>query len=58
MDWILNNPRHSFKYLHYDLKGLKRVHIGHFVLVFKVDYGKIVTSFEDYNHHDKIYTSK
>ncbi|MBU2634511.1 MAG: hypothetical protein KJ674_04680 [Nanoarchaeota archaeon] len=52
MDWVLNNPRHKFKDLHYSMKGLQRVHIGHFVLVFKIDHVKKEISFEDY---DKIY---
>ena len=55
MDWILNNPEHSFKFLHYDMKGIKRIHLGHFVLVFVIDHKKKTVSFEDYDHHDKIY---
>lgn len=55
MDWILTNPKHRYKDLHYDMKGVKRVHIGHFVLVFKINHNKKIISFEDYDHHDKIY---
>lgn len=55
MDFILENPEHEYKDLHYTMKGLKRVHIGHFVLVFKVDTINKMISFEDYDHHDKIY---
>ena len=55
MDQILANPEHSYKLLHYDMKGIKRVHIGHFVLVFVIDHVKKIVSFEDYDHHDIIY---
>jgi YafQ family addiction module toxin component len=44
-----------YKNLRYDLKHLKRVHIGSFVLVFKYDKNSKVISFEDFGHHDKIY---
>ncbi|MDP2907831.1 MAG: hypothetical protein Q8O03_07875 [Nanoarchaeota archaeon] len=55
MDWVLANPEHRCKDLHYDMKGIKRVHIGHFVLIFTVDHKKKIVSFEDYDHHDNIY---
>ena len=55
MEQILSNPEHRHKDLHYDMKGIKRVHIGHFVLVFTVDDAKKIISFEDYDHHDNIY---
>ena len=55
MDWILANPEHRYKDLHYSMKGLKRIHIGHFVLVFKIDHENKIVFFEDYDHHDKIY---
>jgi YafQ family addiction module toxin component len=44
-----------YKNLRYDLKDKKRVHIGHFVLVFSFirEENKIV--FLDYDHHDRIY---
>ncbi len=32
--WIIENPFHDYKYLHYDMKGFQRTHIGHFVLIF------------------------
>lgn len=54
-DLVLANPEHRYKDLHYDMKGLKRVHICHFVLIFTVDHKKKIVSFEDYDHHDKIY---
>ena len=55
IDQILTNPKHRYKDLHYDMKGIKRVHIGHFVLVFVINHINKTISFEDYNHHDKIY---
>lgn len=55
MDWILDYPNHRYKDLHYSMKGIKRIHIGHFVLVFIIDHVKKIVSFEDYDHHDKIY---
>jgi len=55
MDQILANPKHRYKDLHYSMKGVKRVHIGHFVLVFRIDHLKKMVSFEDYDHHDRIY---
>ena len=44
-----------YKNLRYDMKDSKRVHIGHFVLVFSFDKSKNLVSFEDYDHHDIIY---
>ena len=55
MNQILESPNHRYKDLHYSMKGIKRVHIGHFVLVFVIDHDKKIVSFEDYDHHDKIY---
>jgi YafQ family addiction module toxin component len=45
-----------YKNLRYDLKDSKRVHIGHFVLVFSYNKSKDFLSFEDFDHHDNIYT--
>jgi len=55
MDWILENPEHRYKSLHYDMKDISRVHIGHFVLTFRMDHINKTVYFEDYDHHDKIY---
>jgi len=44
-----------YKNLRYDMKDSKRVHIGHFVLVFSYDKVNDFVSFEDYDHHDSIY---
>ncbi len=43
------------KNLRHNMKDSKRVHIGHFVLVFSFDKSKDFVSFEDFDHHDKIY---
>ncbi|MEA1924620.1 MAG: hypothetical protein U9M95_01995 [Candidatus Altiarchaeota archaeon] len=55
MDDILANPQRSYKFLHHDMKGINRAHIGHQVLIFVIDHGKKIVSFEDLDHHDKIY---
>ncbi|MBI4176157.1 MAG: hypothetical protein HY518_03055 [Candidatus Aenigmarchaeota archaeon] len=57
MDSILENPGHGYKFLAHDMKGLNRVHVGHFVLVFSVNHQNKTVSFEDYDHHDAIYKS-
>lgn len=44
-----------YKNLRYNMKESKRVHIGHFVLVFSYDKSNDFIYFEDYDHHDKIY---
>lgn len=55
IDLVLANPQHSYKFLHHDMKGIFRVHIGHFVLVFVIEHKNKTISFEDYDHHDNIY---
>jgi len=42
-----------FKNLRCDLSHLKRVHIGSFVLTFRLEGNTIL--FEDFDHHDRIY---
>lgn len=44
-----------YKNLKYDMKDSKRVHIGHFVLVFQYDKNTDTINFDDFDHHDKIY---
>ena len=46
---------YSYKNLKYGLKDYKRVHIGHFVLIFRFDKNKNIINFDDFDHHDKIY---
>jgi len=44
-----------YKNLRHDMKDSKRVKIGSFVLIFSFDKLNNLVSFEDYDHHDKIY---
>ena len=44
-----------YKNLRYNMKDCKRVHIGHFVLVFSFDKSTNTISFDDFDHHDTIY---
>ena len=44
-----------YKNLKHDLKDFKRIQIGEKVLVFKFDKKNNFISFEDFDHHDKIY---
>ena len=44
-----------YKNLRYDMKDSKRVHIGHFVLIFQFNKQKNEIKFDDFNHHDNIY---
>jgi mRNA-degrading endonuclease RelE of RelBE toxin-antitoxin system len=52
---IASEDIEHYKNLRYDLKFYKRVHIGHFVLVFFYDKARDTVTFEDFDHHDKIY---
>ncbi|MBS3155208.1 type II toxin-antitoxin system RelE/ParE family toxin [Candidatus Woesearchaeota archaeon] len=45
-----------YKNLRYDMKDYKRIHVGHFVLVFKFDKMNNLVFFSDFDHHDKIYS--
>lgn len=51
---INSNPDH-YKNLRRPLQHLKRVHVGSFVLVFNFDKEKRKISFENFEHHDKVY---
>lgn len=51
---IVNNP-HRYKNLKYDMSGLSRVHIGHFVLSFSIDEETKTVTLEDFEHHDNAY---
>ena len=44
-----------YKNLRHNMKDSKRVHIGHFVLVFQHDKENDLLKFDDFDHHDKIY---
>jgi len=53
---IIENPQH-YKNLRSPLQHWKRVHIDRsFVLVFSVDENTKTIIFEDYDHHDNIYS--
>jgi len=56
IDQIIFNPPHCQKQLKGKQKGLMRIHIDSFVLIYFIDHSKDIISFEDYDHHDKIYT--
>ena len=45
----------SYKNLRHDMKNYKRVHVGHFVLIFRFEKEDNLVVFEDFDHHDKIY---
>ena len=36
IEQIRDNPEHRYKDLHYSMKGIKRVHIGPFVLIYLI----------------------
>ncbi|MBS3165581.1 type II toxin-antitoxin system RelE/ParE family toxin [Candidatus Woesearchaeota archaeon] len=44
-----------YKNLRYNLKDSKRVHIGHFVLVFQFIKAENKIIFLDFDHHDNVY---
>lgn len=51
---IAKNP-HIYKPMSNVLKGRYRVHVGHFVLLYKINDDEQVIELEDFGHHDKIY---
>ena len=44
-----------YKNLRYNRKDSKRVHIGHFVLLFQYNSAGNEILFDDFDHHDNIY---
>lgn len=44
-----------YKNLRYRMKDSRRVHVGHFVLVFQYDRQKNLIRFDDFDHHSKVY---
>ncbi|HLD97750.1 MAG TPA: addiction module toxin RelE [Candidatus Nanoarchaeia archaeon] len=44
-----------YKNLRYNMKESKRVHIGHFVLIFNYDKKSDFVSFEYFDNHNNIY---
>jgi mRNA-degrading endonuclease RelE of RelBE toxin-antitoxin system len=53
IDEIANTDITHYKNLRYELHDCKRVHIGHFVLIFYIQ--DDILNFLDYDHHDRIY---
>jgi len=57
IDEVVSTPDiEHYKNLRYDMKDSKRVHIGHFVLVFEYRKNENKLIFKDFDHHDNIYT--
>ncbi len=57
IDEVINSlDINHYKNLRNPLQSYKRVHIGHFVLLFKVDDNTII--FRHYDHHDSVYKWK
>ena len=44
-----------YKNLRYNMKDSKRVHIGHFILIFQYIKKENLILFDDFEHHDNIY---
>lgn len=51
---VAENP-YTGKPLRDALKGKRRVHIGHFVLVYEIDERKDKVIFLEFEHHDEVY---
>ena len=51
---IRENPEH-YKPLRNELKGIWRVQIGSFVLLYTINEKEKIMKLLDYDHHDKIY---
>ncbi len=54
---IADDP-HAYKPLRFPLAGLRRVHIGSYVLLFSVDEARKTIILEDYEHHDRVYRTR
>ena len=53
---VINSPDvEYYKNLRYDMKDKKRVHVGHFVLVFRFIKEEKKVEFLDFDHHDNVY---
>jgi mRNA interferase RelE/StbE len=56
IDEIINSyDVEHYKNLRYKMKDSKRVHIGHFVLIFQYNKSTDTILFDDFDHHDNIY---
>ena len=47
-----------YKNLKYSMKDSKRVHIGHFVMIFQYDKKSDTITFDNIKHHDFIYENR
>ena len=54
---IAQDP-HAYKPLRFPLVGLRRVHIGSYVLLFSIDEARNTIVLEDYDHHDRVYRTR
>jgi YafQ family addiction module toxin component len=54
---ILEDPR-RFKPMHFPLAGMRRAHVGSFVILFSIDEQRKTVILEDYEHHDRVYRAK
>ena len=54
---ILEDP-HRFKPMHFPLAGMRRAHVGSFVILFSIDEQRKTIILEDYEHHDTVYRAK
>ena len=52
---IYSNSIEHYKNLRHDLKDFKRVQIGEKVLIFNFNKTKNLITFENFDHHDRIY---
>jgi YafQ family addiction module toxin component len=55
---ISSSDVEHYKNLRYTMKDRKRVHIGHFVLVFKFNKAENLIEFDDFDHHDNMYKKR
>lgn len=44
-----------YKNLRYNMKESKRVHIGHFVIIFQFNKNNNEILFDEFDHHDNVY---
>ena len=54
IDELRENPRLG-KPLSSNLKGSWRVHVGHFILLYRINESENKLEFYDFEHHDKAY---
>lgn len=54
MEEIVMNLEH-YKPLENVLKGKRRAHIGHFVVIFSFDKSLGIVTFLEFDHHDNVY---